>query len=63
MFQVRAHNQNGWGSFSTPVAIVASSYPVTPATPTTMINNMFVRVTWAAPFNNYESIDQYSIVF
>lgn len=60
-FRVRAHNEHGWGSFSTETSIVASSVPDTPAAVTTSINNQNVRFTWVAPTSNHQTIDAYKL--
>jgi len=60
---VRAHNVYGFGDWSDVVSITATMKPDKPTVlPTVAINNYNVRITWAAPTNNYESIDAYNIV-
>ena len=62
-FRVRAHNAHGWSASWSSVAAIAATYvPVAPVSITTALNNIYVRISWTAPFNNYESIDKYMIL-
>jgi hypothetical protein len=56
---VRAHNDYGWGDFSSTGVFIASDIPDTPAAVTTSIVNMYVRISWVVPNDNYQSVDAY----
>lgn len=60
---MRAHNAHGWSaSWSSTTGITATYVPDAPLSISTALNNIYVRITWTAPFNNYESIDKYMIL-
>mmetsp|Transcript_33988 Transcript_33988/g.25077 ORF Transcript_33988/g.25077 Transcript_33988/m.25077 type:complete len:85 (+) Transcript_33988:155-409(+) len=59
---VRAHNEYGFGDWSSTTDIVASDIPDAPSAPTVAINNLNVRITWSEPGDNFEAIDYYSIL-
>lgn len=61
--RVRAYNAHGWSAWSEELTIKASDVPDKPAAPTTNINNHNILVLWADPFDGYDDIDAYSIVF
>lgn len=61
MFRVRAHNNMGWGEFSKPTEVVAAKIPEQPDAPTTVINNIFVRISWTDPYLNSSPIQSYSV--
>lgn len=46
LFSYRASNILGWGPFSDPIAIKAADIPDSVATPTTSIENIFVKISW-----------------
>lgn len=60
--QVRAHNVNGWGPFSTILIIKSTGIPGTPQPPTTYIQNLNVLISWTDPVNNFEAINSYKIM-
>jgi hypothetical protein len=60
-FRVRAHNVQGWSTWSNVSIIRSTGWPDKPDPVTTVINNVYVRITWVDPSNNYESIDKYDI--
>jgi hypothetical protein len=60
-FRVRAHNLHGWGAFSNVTIIKSTGIPDKPLPVTTVMNNVFVRITWTDPDYNFEAIDSYDI--
>ncbi len=62
LFKLRAKNSYGWGVFSTIVSIDATDKPSQMSAVTTTIeSNTFVRISWSAPSDNYDTITKYRI--
>lgn len=59
--RVRAHNLHGWGDWSNATIIRSTGIPDKPLPPTTIMNNIYVRITWVDPDYNFEAIDKYDI--
>jgi hypothetical protein len=55
-FKVRAYNKYGEGPFTEEVSVQTSQAPETPAAPTVEIVGGYVKISWAAPFDNYRPI-------
>jgi hypothetical protein len=62
-FRVSASNIYGEGLLSDPLEFLASDIPEQIDIPSTTISGTDVIVSWNAPFDNYESIEEYDIVF
>jgi hypothetical protein len=60
-FRARAHNVHGWGPASAEAVIYATSAPAQPDPVTTAQVNENIEIQWAAPLNNYESLDAYRV--
>ena len=60
-FKVRAHNLHGWGAFSTSSIVLSTGVPDQPTAPTTVMRDIYVRVTWTTPGHNFEAIDKYQV--
>ena len=52
-FRVRAFNVHGWSIFSNEFSSLTSMRPSKPSTIVTTLINLSIRVSWAAPFDNY----------
>ena len=55
-FKVRAYNKYGEGPFTEEVSVQTSQAPETPVAPTVEIVGGYVKISWAAPFDNYRPI-------
>jgi len=60
-FKYRTQNVYGWGPFSAPITIKAASIPGQMLTPTTAIENLYVKISWAYPQDNSDSVTAYDI--
>ena len=60
--QVRAHNKYGAGPWSSSVSYIAGQKPDTPTVLALTLNDVYVDITWDAPFDNYLAIDAYRIL-
>lgn len=62
-FKIRAQNMWGWGAYSTPSTIRASSSPQAVDAPTTTIDPITggVKVSWNLPLNNGNTVTGYRI--
>ena len=58
-FKVRAHNDMGWGTFSSVASFYTYDYPDAPTSVTTAYNNMNIRISWVSPITNYKPIEEY----
>jgi hypothetical protein len=47
--------------FSDPFEIIAAKVPDKPFAPTTVINNIFVRISWVQPYSNSAPVNGYKI--
>lgn len=62
-FRVRAKNAYGFGAYSDPASIRTSDKPEIMATVgTSIVDNVNVRIAWAKPYENSETINQYKIL-
>jgi len=52
---------HGWGEWSNVTIIRSTGIPDKPIPVTTVMNNVFVRISWTDPDYNYEAIDSYDI--
>ena len=59
LFRYRAKNIHGWGEYSDSISIVAASAPATPATVSTAISDIYVKITWMEPDTGGSAIDAY----
>ena len=55
--RLRAHNLHGWGDWSNASIILSTGKPEAPDAPTTIINNLNVRISWTDPVHNFEAIN------
>jgi hypothetical protein len=62
-FRVSASNIYGEGLLSDPLEFLASDIPEQIDIPSTTISGTDVIASWNAPFDSYESIEGYDIVF
>ena len=63
-FMVRAMNIYGYGAYSSNVTIEASDVPqVMAILNTSIVSGTYIRVQWTAPFDSYDPITAYSIMF
>lgn len=61
-FRLRAKNAIGWGDWSDVITITASEVPSQPDTVTTsVLSSGGVQISWTAPNNGYDTIDQYEL--
>jgi hypothetical protein len=56
-FKYRASNIYGWGPFSDPANVSASGIPGPVLAPTTEVENVYVKITWAYPSDNSAAVD------
>ena len=62
LFQVRAYNRHGWSLPSSPLlSVIASGVPSKPDPPTTVLDNLTVKISWAIPAINHSPIDAYRL--
>lgn len=62
MFRYRVKNIFGFSAGYSPVATVKSAKaPEMPATIATSISGQNVKISWASPFDNYDSITRYEV--
>lgn len=60
--RIRAINKYGASlSFSPEISILTAQPPDTPDPPQTEIHDIYVKVSWAAPFENYRPITSYTV--
>jgi hypothetical protein len=63
-FKVRSRNIYGYGAYSSETTIEASDVPLVMAIlSTSIVSSTKVRTTWTAPFDSYEPITEYQIMF
>ena len=60
-FRLRSKNIYGFGDFSTIFTIRSSEEPEMPAPVTTTISDVNVVISWIAPYDNSEVIDEYDL--
>jgi hypothetical protein len=60
-FKLAAVNKYDTGALSSELEIMAAQEPDTPNAPTTTQESIYIKIEWAAPFDNYEAIDYYKI--
>lgn len=58
---MQGRNTHGYGALSPSVYILAASAPYAPATPTSVLNNATVVISWVAPNNGGQNILGYTI--
>lgn len=56
-----AHNIYGWGLPSPILSVIASGVPDAPASATTSLSNLYLKISWIAPNNNFATISAYKI--
>jgi hypothetical protein len=61
-FKYRAQNVLGWGDYSDEVTIKAAKEPDAVATPTTIVENTFVKISWTYPTDNFDTVTEYEIL-
>jgi hypothetical protein len=62
-YRIRAINKYGAAlSFSPSISILTAQTPDAPDPPTTSIHDIYVQVTWTAPFANYAAITSYNVL-
>ncbi len=60
-FKVRAKNIYGWGIWSPESTLFTSDVPLGTLSITMTIVNMNIKISWAKPFENYNSLDKYRL--
>lgn len=61
-FRYRVKNKYGWGPFSNSIDIRAATLPGQPVAPTfSVVNDLYVRISWTAPNNGGNPILAYNI--
>ena len=64
--RLQAKNIYGWGVYSAVTAVAAAGIPeqmVPPVTEVYSADNLFVRVSWVAPYDGSDAITEYKIQF
>jgi hypothetical protein len=60
---VRAKNVQGWSlTWSEEFTFITAQVPDQPQPIVTTLTNLKIRITWVAPFDNYQDISAYKIV-
>ena len=60
-FRVRAKNIYDWGIWSPEATLFTSDVPLGTLSITMTITNMNIKISWAKPFENYNSLDKYRL--
>lgn len=60
-FRLRARNIHDWGQYSNTVTVVPAGPPDTPASVSTVIDNIYVRFSWTEPETNGADITAYKV--